>query len=208
MEFSFKNWNSHGLEWWYRSNEASCYISGIRAGWTFRPVSCESSMFFCAFSGCLVECLMFVVCNWNLLTCCVSMSYRDLIVVVISCLFFLCLLYHEFQCHVMSYQIGHLYNLWSTMEWYGKRLGNTNDAKRVLMSWERTSLEECFLEASTLKSNQVGIWDGCDFCVVLFSVCIFSMYNFLVCIGSDGWTEWSCDSWCFPSLSLGYRESK
>ena len=53
----------------------------------FWPVSYESAMFSCAFSGSLVECLMFVVCDWNLLTCCVSMSYGDLIVVVISCLF-------------------------------------------------------------------------------------------------------------------------
>jgi len=57
------------------------------------------------------------------------------------------------------------------------------------MSQERTSLEEYFLEASTLKSNQVGTSDGCDFCAVLFLVCILSMSHFLVCIGSDGWTE-------------------
>ena len=54
------------------------------------------------------------------------------------------------------------------------------------MSQERTSLEEYFLEASTLKSNQVGTCDGCDFCVALFLVCILSMSHFLVCIGSDG----------------------
>ena len=40
------------------------------------------------------------------------------------------------------------------------------------MSRERTSFEECFLEASTLKSNQVGTCDGCDFCVALF-LCVF-----------------------------------
>jgi len=57
------------------------------------------------------------------------------------------------------------------------------------MSRERTSLEECFLEASTLKSNQVGTCGGCDFCVALFLVCILSISHFLVCIGSDGWTE-------------------
>ena len=57
------------------------------------------------------------------------------------------------------------------------------------MSRERTSLEECFLEALTLKSNLVRTGDGCDFWVVLFIVCILSMSNFLVCIGSDGWME-------------------
>ena len=57
------------------------------------------------------------------------------------------------------------------------------------MSQERTSLEEYFLEASTLKSNQVGTLDGCDFCVCVFLVCILSMSHFLVCIRSDGWTE-------------------
>ena len=66
------------------------YTSGIRGGRTFRPVSYESAMFFCAFSGCLVDCLMFVG-YWLLLElthllC--SMSYRDLIVVVILDLFF------------------------------------------------------------------------------------------------------------------------
>ena len=65
-EFSFKIWNNRDLEWWYRSDEAGCYIIGIRAGRTFRPVSCESAMFFCAFSGCFVECLVLVVC-WCLM---------------------------------------------------------------------------------------------------------------------------------------------
>jgi len=37
-------------------------FSGIRAGRTFRQVSCEFAMFFCAFFGCFVECVMLVVC--------------------------------------------------------------------------------------------------------------------------------------------------
>jgi len=57
------------------------------------------------------------------------------------------------------------------------------------MSREGISLREYFLEASTLKSNIVGTCDGCDFCVALFLVCIFSMSHFLVYIRSDGWTE-------------------
>ena len=150
-EFSFKIWNNRNLEWWYRSDEAGRYISGIKAGWTFWPVSCESAMFFCAFSGCLVECLMSVVCNWILFACCLSMCCRNLIVVVITCLVSWCLLYHEFQCRVMNYQTSHLYNLWSAMGWYAKRSGNTNDRKLVLMSREGISLEEYILEASTLK---------------------------------------------------------
>jgi len=56
------------------------------------------------------------------------------------------------------------------------------------MSQERTSLEEGILSRGiiSLKSNQVGTCDGCDFCVALFLVCILSMSHFLVCIGSDG----------------------
>jgi len=30
MEFSFKNWSSRGLEWWYRSDEASHYKQRLR----------------------------------------------------------------------------------------------------------------------------------------------------------------------------------
>ena len=66
-------------------------------------------------------CLLFVFGTYS--ACCVSMSHRDLIGVVITCLFPWCLLFHEFQCLVMSYQIGHLYNLWSVMRRHGKLLG-------------------------------------------------------------------------------------
>jgi len=59
----------------------------------------------------------------------------------------------------------------------------------VLMSREGISLEEYFLEASTLKSNQVRTYDACDFCVALSLVCILSISHFLVYIGSDGWME-------------------
>ena len=41
--------------------EAGHYICDSRAGRTFRPMSCESAMFFCAFSGCFVECVRLVV---------------------------------------------------------------------------------------------------------------------------------------------------
>jgi len=72
-------------------------------------------------------CMLFAIGSYSL--CCLSMCCRNLIVVVITCLVSWCLLYHEFQCRVMSYQTGHLYNLWSAMGWYGKRSGNTNDRK-------------------------------------------------------------------------------
>ena len=117
---------SRGLEWWYRSDEADRYISGIKVGRTF--LASELWVYY------VFLCILELLC-WMLDVCCLllelthllcSMSYRDLIVVVILNLFFWCLLYHEFQCRVMG--------------WYGKRLGNTNDGKWVLMSWERTSL--------------------------------------------------------------------
>ena len=80
---------------------------GIRAGRTFRLVSCESAMFFCAFSGYFVDCLMlvvflclmFIVCYQHLLTSCVPTSNRDLIVVVIQDFF-------SDVCYTMSFNAG------------------------------------------------------------------------------------------------------
>ena len=95
-------------------------------------------------------CLLFSFGTYSL--CCASVCYRDLIVVVITCLVSWCLLYHEFQCCVM-YQTDHMYNLWSAMGWYGKWSGNTSDKKWVLMSRERTS-------------------DNCDFVLLFFLVCV------------------------------------
>ena len=124
MEFSFKNWNLCDLEWWYRSDEVSRYISGIRASWTLLNAWC----------------LLFVFGTYS--PCCVSRSYKDLIGVVITCLFLWCLLYHEFQCLVVSYQTNHLYNLWSAMGMIWQAIKNTKDWKWMLMSCERTIFEE------------------------------------------------------------------
>ena len=41
----------------------------------------------------------------------------------ITCLYPWCLLYHGFQCLVISYQTVHLDNSWSAMGHYGKRSG-------------------------------------------------------------------------------------
>ena len=42
---------------------------------------------------------------------------------VLTCSYICCLLYHEFQCLVMSYQTSHLDNYGSAMGRYGKRSG-------------------------------------------------------------------------------------
>ena len=87
MEFSIKTWNFHGFEWRYRSDEAGCYISGIRASRTFSANELwVVSLLYFSVHFVVVSlnawCLLFAFGTYS--PCCVSMSYRDLIVGVIT----------------------------------------------------------------------------------------------------------------------------
>ena len=70
-EFSFKNWNSRGLEWWYRSDEAGRYITGIRADRTFLA---SELWVYCVFLF-----ILWLAC-WMLDVCCLELELTHFVV--------------------------------------------------------------------------------------------------------------------------------